>query len=74
MLAVDSGESVVVGVNTFKVAADEESSAGSRALLTIDSWLAAVEADHRPIPTAANRRPYAPNPMTSPRVTNCGEA
>jgi methylmalonyl-CoA mutase N-terminal domain/subunit len=35
-LAVDAGESVVVGVNTFKVAADEESSAGARPLLTID--------------------------------------
>src|SRR4029453_15647541 len=33
-LAVDSGESVVVGVNTFKVTADGESFAGSRALLT----------------------------------------
>jgi methylmalonyl-CoA mutase N-terminal domain/subunit len=36
-LAVDSGESVVVGVNRFKVTADGESCAGSRALLTIDS-------------------------------------
>jgi methylmalonyl-CoA mutase N-terminal domain/subunit len=35
-LAVDSGESVVVGVNTFKVTTDGESFAGSRALLTID--------------------------------------
>jgi len=35
-LAVDSGESVVVGVNTFKVTADGEAFAGSRALLTID--------------------------------------
>src|SRR4029453_7727005 len=35
-LAVDSGESVVVGVNRFKVTADGESFAGSRALLTID--------------------------------------
>jgi len=43
-LAVDAGESVVVGVNTFKVTADGRSSTGSRALLTIDP-----DVEHRQI-------------------------